>query len=59
MHHFQLASIDQILTKGIALAEAEPIAFTTTDTQKSMPKINLLPKVKEISEVEEIIPKNE
>ena len=45
--------------KGIALAEAEPIALTTTDTQKSMPKINLLPKVEEISEVEEIIPKNE
>ena len=31
----------------------------TTGTQKSIPKINLLPKVEEISEVEEIIAKNE
>ena len=46
--------------KGIAFTQKTgPPNLTTTGTQKSMPKINLLLKVEEISGVEEIIPKNE
>lgn len=39
--------------------QTERPSLTTAGTQKSLPKINLLPKVELILEIEELIPKNE
>lgn len=41
------------MTKRIVFTQTEPLNLTTIGIHKSMPKINLVPKVEEISEVKE------
>ena len=44
--------------KGLTFTQTEPLTLMTSGTHKSVLEIDLLPKVKNISDVEKIIPKN-